>query len=349
MNQMTRVALIGTMLSAVMGCESPSPTAWDRPDEVYRGPNEMKYGVPSRPFRQPPVPPTEGPQGETPEVPLRRPLPPREPVAPEPAAPTSTAPDIIRHPTGDATQHPSSAGSINAVQFYRFLDGGVYEIMTAPGFVTVLRLAPGEELKHLAAGDTSRWLIDIVSAGNSDSDENGLWPRDIQPEMGRVCVLIKPRFPGLKTNLIIATNERTYMVDLKSSEETYQSSVEWTYPKPPTLSPPPVQTTTIAPTARSFSRNYIYSLLSPSGAVPDWAPEAVYDDGHSIHVQFHPSINDVRRPPLYLLEHDGTVRMVNFRTEPFGYVVDELFDRALLHIGDERVIIQRTLPRPSTP
>jgi len=354
MNQMIRAFLTGVMLCTVFGCESPTPSVPYDYLTTYRRPSEMKTSVPTTPYshaRLAPAPiSTQEPEGDKPEIPLRRPLSPQPPAAPVAEGPKPTPDDIINGATGGATQHPSQAGFINAVQFYHFQEGALYEIMTAPGFLTILRLRPGEDLQHLAAGDTSRWLIDIIGAGNADSNANGLWPSETQPESGRVCVLIKPRFPGLKTNLIIATNERTYMIDLKSSEETYHSAVEWTYPQPPTVLPSPTKPAPPAvPVDDRHTRNFLYSLQAPARGLPPWAPEAVYDDGHRVYVQFHSSINDVRRPPLYLLDSDGTARMVNYRTEPNRYVVDELFDRAALRIGNERVVIERILPRPAAP
>jgi len=178
-----------------------------------------------------------------------------------------------------------------------------------------------------------------------------LWPAEKKPEPGIVVVLVKPRFPLIETNLVITTNERDYMIDLKSKEKTYHSAVEWTYPQQRTtvFASSTQQSPTAQPAPDTGVRNFIYSLQAPPGGIPDWAPQAVYDDGHRVYVEFHPSINDIRRPPLYLLGADGTAQMVNYRSEPNRYVVDELFDCAALRMGTERVVIRRTLPRPSAP
>jgi len=303
---------------------------------------------PEVPRESPPIL-TDQSTGEKPEIPLRRPLPPPVPSTSEPQATAPTASETIEDARSSATQHPSEEHFINAVQVYDFLPGAVYEVITAPGFVTMLYLRPGEELKHLAAGDTSRWLIDTVAAGDTDSRVNGLSSDDHVSVAGRVSVLIKPRFPLLQTNLVIATNERIYLIDLKSQEETYHSAVEWTYPSSPTVFPVQKESRKPEPAVReSGVRNYLYSLKAPPGGLPPWAPRAVYDDGHRVYVEFDPSIEDLQRPPLYLLDPDGMGRMVNYRTESNYYVVDQLFDRAALRIGSERVVIERVRPRPNT-
>jgi len=196
----------------------------------------------------------------------------------------------------------------------------------------------------LAAGDTSRWLIDIVGAGDLDSTANGLCPDKSVVETQRVSVLIKPRFPALRTNLVIATNERTYLIDLKSLEDTYHSAVEWTYPQPMTYVPPKRTRSTVAAASDTGPRNFVYTLWTPSGQLPAWAPEAVYDDGHRTYIQFAASINDHERPPFYLLDANGKAQMVNYRTEARRYVVDQLFDRATLRLGSLYVVILRAPP-----
>jgi type IV secretion system protein VirB9 len=82
--------------------------------------------------------------------------------------------------------------------------------------VTVVSLQPGEELVTVAAGDTVRWIVGDTSSGSGDL---------------RVNVLVKPIRSGLKTNLVITTSRRTYLLELTSTEKTWMASVSWDYPK----------------------------------------------------------------------------------------------------------------------
>jgi P-type conjugative transfer protein TrbG len=86
-----------------------------------------------------------------------------------------------------------------------------------PGRVTVIALQPGEELVTVAAGDTVRWIVGDTSSGSGDAL--------------RVNVLVKPIRSGLKTNLVITTSRRTYLLELTSTEKTWMASVSWEYPK----------------------------------------------------------------------------------------------------------------------
>ena len=352
MSRMIKSIPIIFVIYCAAGCSSPSSYSPYDYVTTYRSPSDMESAFANTP--RPPVPSAEAPiltgqsTGETPEFPLRRPLPAPTTDTPDPEAPTRTPAEIIKVSRDQATQHPSEKSFINAVQVYDFVPGAVYEVMTAPRYLTMLYLRPGEELKHMAAGDTSRWLIDVVAAGDADAQPNGVSPGDQPSAVGRVSVLIKPRFPAIATNLVIATNERIYLVDLKSNEETYHSAVEWTYPRTPTVFPAAKESRKPEPPVRETGiRNYLYTLKAPPNGLPAWAPQAVYDDGHRVYVQFDPSIDDHERPPLYLLDGDGMARMVNYRTESNYYVVDQLFDRGALRIGSERVVIERVRPRPN--
>ena len=71
----------------------------------------------------------------------------------------------------------------------------------------------------VAAGDTVRWIVGDTSSGNG---------ADL-----RVNVLVKPIRSGLKTNLVITTSRRTYLLELTSTEKTWMASVSWGVPARP--------------------------------------------------------------------------------------------------------------------
>lgn len=47
----------------------------------------------------------------------------------------------------------------------------------------------------------------------------------------RINVLVKPIRSGLKTNLVITTSRRTYLLGLTSTERAWVASVSWDYPR----------------------------------------------------------------------------------------------------------------------
>jgi type IV secretion system protein TrbG len=56
-----------------------------------------------------------------------------------------------------ASVSPTRAGYVNAIQVYPYSDGALYQLYVAPVHVTDIALEPGEELKAVAAGDTTQW------------------------------------------------------------------------------------------------------------------------------------------------------------------------------------------------
>lgn len=117
----------------------------------------------------------------------------------------------------EARVAPTREGYVNAIQVWPFTDGALYQVYAAVGRVTVIALQPGEELVTVAAGDTVRWIVGDTSSGSGDAL--------------RVNVMVKPIRSGLKTNLVITTSRRTYLLELTSTEKTWMASVSWEYPK----------------------------------------------------------------------------------------------------------------------
>lgn len=109
---------------------------------------------------------------------------------------------------------PVRYGFINAVQFYPFSGGALYQVYAAPGQVTDIALQPGEQLVGsgpVAAGDTVRWIIGDTESGTASSKQ--------------VHILVKPTRVDLQTNLVINTDRRTYYLELRSTPSTYMASV----------------------------------------------------------------------------------------------------------------------------
>lgn len=113
-----------------------------------------------------------------------------------------------------------TAGSAyyNAIQIYPWSDGALYQVYAAPGKITDIALEPGENLTGtgpIAAGDTARWIIGDTESGSG--------------ETRRVHVLVKPSRADITTNLVITTNRRTYLLELRSGPKPYMPSVSWSY------------------------------------------------------------------------------------------------------------------------
>ncbi|WP_032971579.1 P-type conjugative transfer protein TrbG, partial [Stenotrophomonas maltophilia] len=176
------------------------------------------------------------------------------PVAPEPADEKVR----VSRANAEARIAPTREGYVNAIQVWPFTDGALYQVYASPGRVTVVSLQPGEELVTVAAGDTVRWIVgDTSSGGGADL---------------RVNVLVKPIRSGLKTNLVITTSRRTYLLELTSTEKAWMASVSWDYPKDRMLAlqrqAQAAQATTPVDTGLSLDK--IRFRYAVSGSNPPW-------------------------------------------------------------------------------
>ena len=251
-------------------------------------------------------------------------------------------PDHALRPVAAATQaarvEPRSYGWQGAAQLFSYAPGGLYQVYSAVGQVTDIILQEGESLSDtgaVAAGDTVRWVIGEASSGA------GL--------TRRTHILIKPTDPGLKTNLVINTNRRTYHVEIRSTLATYMASVGWSYP----------QDELIAVRARIEAANQIAATqvqagINPekldfsyklSGDTPPWRPMQVFDDGAKTYLLFPTGIGQTELPPLFLLGDKNKAELVNYRVSGRYLIVDRLFAVAELRLGTSKqqvVRIERT-------
>ena len=233
----------------------------------------------------------------------------------------------------DARVAPTREGYVNAIQVWPYSDGALYQVYAAPGRVTVVSLQAGEELVTVAAGDTVRWIVGDTSSGSG--------------EALRVNVLVKPVRSGLKTNLVITTNRRTYLIELTSTEKAWMASVSWDYPKDRMLA---LQrqahaAQASAPVDTGLSLEKIRFRYAVSGNTPPWKPLRAFDDGEKVYIQFPAGIAQGELPPLFVIGAQGDGQLVNYRFRSPYYIVDRLFGAAELRLGADKgevVRIERT-------
>ena len=228
---------------------------------------------------------------------------------------------------------PTREGYINAIQVWPFTDGALYQVYASPGRVTVVSLQPGEELVTVAAGDTVRWIVGDTSSGSGDAL--------------RVNVMVKPIRSALKTNLVVTTSRRTYLLELTSTEKTWMASVSWEYPKDRMLAlqRQAQAASAAAPVDSGLSLERIRFRYAVSGSNPPWKPLRAFDDGEKVYIQFPPGIAQGELPPLFVIGAQGDGQLVNYRFRSPYYIVDRLFGAAELRLGGDKgdvVRIERT-------
>lgn len=223
----------------------------------------------------------------------------------------------VENANAAARIQPRREGYYNAIQIYPWSEGALYQVYAAPGQISDIALEPGESLigeGPIAAGDTARWIIGDTESGS------GL--------TRRVHVLVKPSRADITTNLVITTDRRSYMIELRAGEKPYMPAVAWAYPAQPGGRRQAVPETPIIPDFAA--RNYRYGLTGDS---PPWKPVAVYDDGRHVYVEFPRGIVQGEMPPIFVIGPDGEAEIANGRVYQNILIVDRLFGAAELRLG----------------
>lgn len=243
--------------------------------------------------------------------------------------------DRVETANSAARVEPRKRGYFNAAQIYAYSPGALYQVYAAPGQITEIALEEGEQLMGsgpIAAGDTVRWVVGDTESGSGDAR--------------RVHILVKPTRASIETNLVVNTDRRTYLIELRSREKPYMPSVAWYYPEDRRGMARSVPLTPVLPDPTQ--RRFRYAV---EGDSPPWRPLTAYDDGRKVYIEFPQGIVQGEMPPLFVIGHDGKTEIVNYRAYGNVLIVDRLFAAAELRLGGEhqqKVRIVRTDGRPSS-
>lgn len=224
---------------------------------------------------------------------------------------------------------------------------GLPVVTCAPLRVCALELEPGEKpTGEPAIGDGVRWVVTPQISGSAPKET---W-----------LIMLKPKSAGLDTNLVIATDRRTYFLRLVSDPVKYVARVAFDYPENPSekwkaavaqqkdnAEAKRVEATIAAPIEGDVSRAFFgYDIKAKKGVSESIKPVRVYDVDGKTFVVMPPSMRD-REAPILLIQSGSKNEQVNFMlVKGDTYRVDRLFDRAVLVLGvgknQSRVEIVRT-------
>lgn len=216
-------------------------------------------------------------------------------------------------------------------------------VICSPLKITDIQLEVGEKLKSIQAGDTARW--------NFSTDVSGSGKNEV------VHIIVKPLDLGINTNLIIFTNRRTYNLKLVSKKYVWTPIINFTYNSS-------LQSSLIKYKKYQMKKAENYRKLnsfekSPQSRVDinnldfnyeidgdvKWKPIRVYNDGIKTFIQMPKSISVQEAPVLVVLDSSSNKNLVNYRLKEDKYIVDKLFNSAMLLLGvgsdQESVIIHR--------
>jgi type IV secretion system protein VirB9 len=316
-------AALAVLVAALAGCATrgtpPPEIALDDPSVAVSQPVEVPE--PPKPVEIVPVPQLLPLPGQLKSI--------DDKAAPEPANPAAR----INQANREARMTPTRDGFINAIQVWPYSEGALYQVYARPGHVTLVQLQAGEKLIDVSAGDTVRWIVGDSSSGSGAT--------------ARPNLQIKPVRAGLKTNLVITTDRRIYLLELASTESAWMASVSWDYPQDrlAELRQRNEAAAQATPLAAGVSVDQLRFRYAITGDTPPWRPLRAFDDGQKVFIQFPGGIAQGELPPLFLIGPQGDLQLVNYQYRAPYYVVDRLFGAVELRLGgdDAKVVrISRT-------
>jgi type IV secretion system protein VirB9 len=257
-------------------------------------------------------------------LPLPAQLKPLAEGAPVPPVERTDPRERVAKANDEARVSPTREGYVNAIQVWPYAEGALYQLYASPGRVTDIMLQEGEELVSVSAGDTVRWIVgDTTSASGAAQ---------------RVHVLVKPIRSALKTNLVITTNRRIYLLELTATPQTWMASVSWNYPNDQfaMLKRNAARAEAAEPVSQGIALERLRFRYDISGDRPSWRPLRAFDDGERVYIEFPRGIAQGELPPLFVIGTNGTGELVNYRYRAPYYIVDRLFGAAELRLGGDK-------------
>jgi P-type conjugative transfer protein TrbG len=223
------------------------------------------------------------------------------------------------------------APNITTDGFQQFAYGASQPVIAAsPIELTVISLEAGENITNVSSGDPLRWSYSMATSGQGKNKQ--------------AHVMVKPSQADISTDLVITTDKRMYTLKLVSGDNTkYVKDVRFWYPDEiqdywnnynQNQQPGNVSSVNISgATSLDLKKvNFDYSISAPFFSSPSWKPTRVFDDGTHTYIQFPDTLSNQELPALFIANGNNQ-ELVNYRYKKPYFVVDKIFDKAVLLMG----------------
>jgi type IV secretion system protein VirB9 len=239
--------------------------------------------------------------------------------------------------TGKATSKPV-VGKDGAINF--IYGSGQTQLVCAVLQVCDVALEAGEQVNNLNVGDP-RFTVEPATTGQGSNQ--------------RLHLLIKALDVGLDSSLVVTTDRRTYHFRLRSTRNDFMPYVAFIYPDEVDAKWRRLKQQAIQNKEQSLelkSSEYLGHLhfnYRIQGRA-SFKPSYVYSDGVKTVIEIPKANLQSEAPALLLLRGGGLFKkaeevMVNYRLQGNRYIVDSVFDKAILIAGvgsrQEKITITR--------
>lgn len=191
-----------------------------------------------------------------------------------------------------------------------------------------ITLQPGERVTGVYPGDTSRWLFEEALSGEE-----------------QMHIIFKPKEVDIATNVIITTTRRTYHLDLDAKQDTTVKAISFYYPddflqewsnlKNTAKEIQKEKQTELAENTMTLNHiDFNYRIETPLFSdKPRWTPSRVFNNGKQVYIQMPEASQTMALPALFVLGNNEEPQLVNYRIRKPYYIVDQLFQKAILTSG----------------
>lgn len=197
----------------------------------------------------------------------------------------------------------------------------VFKIYTQLGFITDIRLEPGETLKYVGGGDTARWRIDNAKTGSFGNAVEHIF--------------LKPLQNGISTNIVINTDRRSYQLIVEAGS-AYNPMVSWIYPKSDTQIYDEQQTKSYS----SIDPSQIKFGYKISDTHYKWSPVNVFRSEYKTYFKMKSDIKDTELPAVFVVDDDNKLLLVSYRFVDGYFIVDRVVDQAVFVLGGKKVKVK---------
>lgn len=188
------------------------------------------------------------------------------------------------------------------IQTVNYNPDDVVKLKIKPGTVSLVQVAPNEEITSVALGDPLAWKVSVRN--------NSVFFRPVSVD-------------SPDTNVAILTDkERTYSLYLVSGSEP-AFILRFRYPENK-----PLFTPRSVPCTDGGKINGNYFVRGDTSVFP----YQIWDDGRFTCLRFG---NKQKLPVLYIIDDDGKENLVNYSMDKNTMVIHQLVEHAVLRHGDQ--------------
>lgn len=213
-------------------------------------------------------------------------------------------------------------GPAGSIQF--IFGGQPIDIVCAVLQICDIALQQGEQVNTIHIGDAARWKIEPAVTGYGASE--------IQH------IVIKPLDTGLKTNLLVTTDRRTYHINIKSHRTELMPEISFVYPEDAIIKfkamhakkTDYIDKNTI-PSTNEYLGNLDFEYKIEGDKSIEWIPIRVYNNGTKTIIQLSEKAARNEIPTLLVIDKSSDKEvLVNYRFINNKFIVDSIFKNAIL-------------------